>query len=323
MDAAVRLLRLLSLLQARPQWPGEELAERLAVTTRTLRRDVARLRSLGYPVDGDAGVGGGYRLGTGGRLPPLLLDDEEAVAIAVGLRLATSTGVSGVEDAAVAALAKLDQVLPVRLRERVSAVQTSTVQFPGPDVPTVDGDVLVAVATGCRRGEGLRFSYRNHAGQPSERSVEPYQIVHTGRRWYLVGRDRDRQDWRTFRVDRITAPSLTGHRYTFDDPPDAIALVSEGTGIAPYTIEARILLHLAPADAKRWFPPNVGVLEPVDAGTTLLRVAANDLEPLARFACGIRCDFEVLEPPALRARLGEIGTELVRRHGEAAPARLV
>ena len=315
MDAAVRLLRLLSLLQARPHWPGDELARRLDVTTRTLRRDVGRLRSLGYPVDADPGVGGGYRLGTGGRLPPLLLDDDEAVAIAVGLRLATTASVSGVEDAAVAAMAKLDQVLPVRLRERVGAVQASTVQFPGPEIPTVDSDVLATVATGCRRGEGLRFRYRTHDGTSGDRSTEPYQVVHTGRRWYLVARDRDRGEWRTFRIDRITEPALTGHRHTFDDPPDAVRLVAEGTGVAPWRIEARILLHLDPVEAARWFPPSVGVLEPAGPDTTLLRVGANDLEPLARYACGIRCDFEVLDPPELRVRLAEIAAALLHRHG--------
>ncbi|HZC26867.1 MAG TPA: WYL domain-containing protein [Actinopolymorphaceae bacterium] len=315
MDAAERLLRLLSLLQARPQWSGVELAERLRVTPRTLRRDVTRLRSLGYPIDGDVGIGGGYRLGSGGRLPPLLLDDDEAVAIAVGLRAATTTTVSGVEDAAVAALAKLHQVLPVRLRERVAALHTGTVQLPRPELPPVDADVLVTLATGCRRTEGIWFSYLDHHGQPTERSVEPLQIVHTGRRWYLVGRDRDRDAWRTFRVDRITEPRLTGHRYTFDDPPDPVALVAEGTGVATWAIEARILLHLPYEEAVRWFTASIGVLEPAGPDRSVLRIGANDLEPLVHFACWIRCDFEVLEPVVLRERLRDKAAQLLRRHG--------
>jgi predicted DNA-binding transcriptional regulator YafY len=314
MDAAERLLRLLSLLQARPQWSGTELAERLRITPRTLRRDVTRLRSLGYPVDGDVGIGGGYRLGTGGRLPPLLLDDDEAVAIAVGLRAATTTTVSGVEDAAVAALAKLHQVLPGRLRERVTAIHTGTVQLPRPELPPVDADVLVTLATGCRRTEGVRFSYRDHEGRPSDRSVEPLQIVHTGRRWYLVGRDRDRDAWRTFRVDRITEPRLTGHRYTFHDPPDPVALVSEGTGVTPWAIEARILLHLPYDEAVRWFPASVGVLEATGPDRCVLRVGASELVSLVRFVCAIRCDFEVLEPASLRHELVAKATQLLQRH---------
>src|SRR5439155_14708502 len=174
--------------------------------------------------------------GAGGRLPPLLLDDDEAVAVAVSLRLAAATTVSGVEPAAVASLAKLDQVLPVRLRERVRAIQASTVQLRGPELPQVDAEVLVTLATACREREALRFSYRNFDGEPSERRVEPYQIVHTGRRWYLVALDRSRRDWRTFRVDRITNAATTGHRFVLEDPPDAAALVSEGTTIAPYRI---------------------------------------------------------------------------------------
>ncbi|MGW5361250.1 helix-turn-helix transcriptional regulator [Actinopolymorpha pittospori] len=318
-DTAARLLRLLSLLQTRPQWTGEELAARLRVTTRTLRRDVTRLRSLGYPIDAALGVHGGYHLGTSGRLPPLLLDDDEAVAIAVGLRVATTTTVSGVEDAAVAALAKLEQVLPARLRERVSAVRASTDQLPGPKLPMIDAEVLVMLATGCRRTEGLRFSYRDHQGRDTVRSVEPHRIVHTGRRWYLVARDRDRDDWRTFRIDRIANPTLTGQRYTFVDPPDAAAMVAEGTGITPWAIEARILLHLDLDQARRDFPATVGVVEPAGEGAALLRVAAGELAPLIDFACRIRCDFEVLAPPELRTALGELGAKLLRRHGSAVP----
>lgn len=316
-DTAARLLRLLSLLQTRPQWRGDELAARLEVTTRTLRRDVTRLRSLGYPIDAALGAHGGYRLGTSGRLPPLLLDDDEAVAIAVGLRVATTTTVSGVEDAAVAALAKLEQVLPARLRERVSAVRASTDQLPGPKLPMIDAEVLVMLATGCRRTEGLRFSYRDHQGRDTVRSVEPHRIVHTGRRWYLVARDRDRDGWRTFRIDRIANPTLTGQRYVLEEPPDAATMVAEGTEIAPWAIEARILLHLDLDQARRDFPATVGVVEPAGDGTALLRVAAGDLAPLVDFACRIRCDFEVLAPPELRAALGELGAKLLRRHGSA------
>jgi predicted DNA-binding transcriptional regulator YafY len=314
MEAAARLLRLLTLLQARPHWPGADLADRLGVTARTLRRDVTRLRDLGYPVDADPGVAGGYRLGVGGRLPPLLLDDDEAVAIAVGLRVATASAVAGVEDAAVAALAKLDGVLPARLRERVDAVQAGTVHLPGPQLPQVDTGVLVTLARGCRNGEGLRFSYTDNAGAVTDRSVEPLRVVHTGRRWYLVARDRDRDAWRTFRVDRIRDPRLTGVRYTFDDPPDPLALVSEGTTVAPYPAQARVLVF-APADeVRKTYPPTIAVVEPLPDGRSLVRVAAWELGSLVDFVLRLPFDLEVLEPPELRERIGAIGRRLARRH---------
>jgi predicted DNA-binding transcriptional regulator YafY len=316
MEAAARLLRLLTLLQTRPHWPGADLAERLGVTARTLRRDVTRLRDLGYPVDADPGVAGGYRLGVGGRLPPLLLDDDEAVAIAVGLRVATASAVAGVEDAAVAALAKLDGVLPARLRERVDAVQTGTVQLPGPQLPRVDTDVLVTLARGCRNGEGLRFSYTDNAGVVSARSVEPLRVVHTGKRWYLVARDRDRDAWRTFRADRIASPALTGVRYTFTDPPDPLALVSEGTTVEAYPVRARVLVFAPADDVRRTLPPTMAVVDPLPDGRSVVRIAAFEVGSLVDFVLRLPFDLEVLEPPGLRARIGAIGRRLASRHPE-------
>jgi predicted DNA-binding transcriptional regulator YafY len=300
MDTATRLLRLLSLLHSRPHWDGAELAARLEITPRTVRRDVARLRSLGYPIDAEAGIGGGYRLGPGGRLPPLLLEDAEAVAIAVGLRVATTTTVSGVEEAAISALAKLHQVLPVRLREQVDAIGAHTTQLPQGELPPVDGGVLVTLAVGCRHTEGIRFRYRTHNGTESERSVEPLQIVHTGRRWYLVARDRDRQAWRTFRIDRITEPELTGSRYHFDDPPDPVALVAEGTGVAPWDIVARVRVQADAATVARLIPPSQGLVDPIDENTCEVRFAANELGPLVSGVIRIYWPFEILDPPELR-----------------------
>lgn len=311
MDTAARLLRLLSLLHSRPQWDGAELAARLEITSRTVRRDVTRLRSLGYPIDAEAGIGGGYRLGPGGRLPPLLLEDSEAVAIAVGLLVATTTTVTGVEEAAISALAKLHQVLPVRLREQVAAIGAHTTQLPQGELPPVDGDVLVTLAAGCRHIEGIRFRYRTHDGSESERSVEPLQIVHTGRRWYLVARDRDRQAWRTFRVDRIEQPVLTGSRYRFDDPPDPVALVAEGTGVAPWDIVARIRVQADAATVTRAIPPGQGVVEPIDATTCELRFAANELGPLVAQVARIYWPFEILDPPELRAAVHEHARRLL------------
>ncbi|WP_344163960.1 helix-turn-helix transcriptional regulator [Kribbella yunnanensis] len=311
MDTATRLLRLLSLLQSRPQWDGAELATRLDITPRTVRRDVTRLRSLGYPIDAEAGTGGGYRLGPGGRLPPLLLEDEEAVAVAIGLRSTTTTTVSGVEEAAVSALAKLNQVLPVRLREQVGAISAQVAQLPQGDLPTIDPDVLTTLAAACRDTEGLRFAYRTHDGTDSIRSVEPLRIVHTGRRWYLVARDRDRDAWRTFRVDRITNPQPTGQRYHFDNPPDPLAFITESTGIAPWNLLARVRVEVDAETARQHLPPTEVVVDLVDATSCELRYAANDLGPLVFQTTRIPWPFEILEPPELRAAVHAIGRRLL------------
>src|SRR5690348_18374346 len=198
LETSARLLRLLSLLQARRDWTSAELAARLGVTTRTIRNDVVRLRGLGYPVDARPGVAGGYRLGAGGSRPPLLLDDEETVAVAIGLRTAANGSVAGIEEASVRALAKLQQVLPSRLRHRVSAIASSALAVPSRG-PEVDPDVLTLIASACREPERLRFDYRTHSGTATRRSVEPYRLVNDRRRWYLVAWDADRDDWRTFR----------------------------------------------------------------------------------------------------------------------------
>ncbi|URN18479.1 helix-turn-helix transcriptional regulator, partial [Streptomyces sudanensis] len=201
-DPAARLLRLLSLLHTRADWPGPELAGRLGVSTRTVRSDIGRLRGLGYPVSATPGTAGGYRLGPGARLPPLQLDDEEAVAVAIGLRTAAAQTVGGIEETSLRALAKLEQVLPARLRPRVAALAASTVPLPG-NGPAVDAGLLAALAAACRDRRRLRFDYRDHAGNATVRDAEPHRLVSTGRRWYLVAWDVDRDDWRTFRVDRL------------------------------------------------------------------------------------------------------------------------
>jgi predicted DNA-binding transcriptional regulator YafY len=220
--------------------------------------------------------------------------------------------VSGVEDAAVTALAKLDQVLPPRLAERVRAIGAGTVQTPRDDLPRIDPDVLITLAAACRRTEGVRFSYRNHQGRHSERSVEPLRVVHTGRRWYLVALDRDARDWRTFRVDRISAPAPTGHRYTFADPPDPVALVGEATGVAPWRIQARLVLHVDAGTAASRIPPTAGVIEPIDDGRCSLRIAAEELWPLVDMVLRIPWPFEIVEPDSLRDAVRS-QAELLRR----------
>ncbi|HEY6738601.1 MAG TPA: YafY family protein [Actinopolymorphaceae bacterium] len=319
MDTPARLLRLLAMFTTRPSWNADELADRLEVTARTVRRDVARLRRLGYPVEADPGVAGGYRLGPGGRLPPLLLDDDEAVALAVGLRLASTTAVSGVRDAAVAASAKLDSMLPSRLRERVEALQVGTVQMPGPHLPAVDADVLLALARACRRSEGLEFRYVDNAGQETRRRVEPLRVVHTGRRWYLVARDRDRDAWRTFRVDRIAGPIPTGRRHTFVAPPDPVALVSEGAAVLSYAIQARLRVAAPAEEVTGVVPPMLGVVEADGAEHAIVRIAADDLAPLGHFVSRLPYDVEVLEPAELRTWLADLGRKLLRHR--ATPTR--
>lgn len=213
-DTTARTLRLLSLLQARRFWPGSELAERLAVSRRTLRRDVGRLRELGYPVDATPGAAGGYQLATGGDVPPLLLDDDEAVAIAVGLGAAAGAAVVGIEESSVRALAKLEQLLPDRLRRRVTALHANVAVLRGPaSSPEVDPDVLALLAQLCRDAEEARFDYRRRDGEDSSRLVRPHHLVAVGRRWYLVAWDVRRDDWRTFRIDRIRDARAAGVRF--------------------------------------------------------------------------------------------------------------
>ena len=312
-SAAARSLHVLSLLQSRPTWTAEELAERLGVTTRTVRRDVTRLRDLGYPVMAAPGPFGGYQLGSGGVLPPILLSDDEAVAVAIGLRAAAQGGVSGIEDAAVSALAKLEQMLPAVVRERLQALMGATVPMAAGSGPSVEADALVTVAQGCRRPERLKFRYLDASGQPSERHVEPYRLVHVRRRWYLVARDRDRDGWRTFRVDRMQGAVLTGHRFTHAEEPDAEAMVAEGLAVASYAIQARVVLAVPFHEAAAEIPRTVGTLEAGDEGT-LLRIGAPDVEWLARYLAGLPFPIEIVDPPELKAELRAMGLRLARQH---------
>ncbi|MFI5607999.1 helix-turn-helix transcriptional regulator [Amycolatopsis sp. NPDC051903] len=303
-----RLLRLLSLLQARRDWPGPDLADRLGVDVRTVRRDVERLRGLGYPVHATPGVAGGYRLGAGAALPPLLLDDDEAVAVAVGLRTAANGTVSGIEETSVRALAKLEQVLPARLRHRVSAVGSAMLQLGGGG-PVVDAEALTVTAAACRDHERLRFSYANHAGTVTDRDVEPLRLVCTGRRWYLVAYDLGREGWRTFRVDRIDGVPRPGFRFTPREPPadDLAAYVSRQISAAPYAHQLTVRVSV-PADvlAAR-VPPTVGVVEPVDDHTCRLRTGSHHLEAVPFYLAQWDYDFVVEDPPpGLLDRLARI-----------------
>ncbi|MDQ1377231.1 MAG: hypothetical protein QOE15_1404 [Acidimicrobiaceae bacterium] len=306
---SARLLELLSLLQTRPHWNASELGQRLGITERTVRRDVTRLRELGYPVVADAGRAGGYQLGRGGALPPLLLTDDESVAVAVGLRAAASGGVAGYDEAAVAALAKLEQMLPAALRERVLALNAATVITRAGVGPLVDPEVLLTIAQACRRPERLRFGYQDGSGNVTERRVEPHGLVNAERRWYLVGRDLDRQDWRTFRLDRMRYPALTGHRFVRTEEPDVAAMVARGLALAPYRWQAEVVLATDLREAEAEIPRTIGALEEVD-GEVILRLGANEVEWLARYIAGLPFDAEVRSPPEVRTALRRLGRRL-------------
>ncbi|GGS28002.1 helix-turn-helix transcriptional regulator [Actinokineospora fastidiosa] len=313
LETSARLLRLLSLLQTRREWSGGELAGRLGVTDRTVRRDVDKLRSLGYPVESATGTAGGYRLGAGAALPPLLLDDDEAVAVAVGLRTAAGGSVSGIEETSVRALAKLEQVLPSRLRHRVAALQAATVAVPGRG-PVVSAETLAVIAGACRDRCRLRFDYRSHGGGVSVREVEPLKLVHAGRRWYLVGFDVERDDWRTFRVDRLSPRTPLGPRFAERTPPDEdiAAYTAFGVTNRAYRYQAVLRLLVPVERAAEFVTWQTGVLEPVDGESCLLRIGANVLEELAVWVWFLGCEFEVVEPPELVARMRELAERIVR-----------
>ncbi|MBV9947995.1 MAG: YafY family transcriptional regulator [Myxococcales bacterium] len=313
LQTSARLLRLLSLLQARRFWSGPELAERLEVTGRTLRRDVDRLRNLGYPVDSTAGMAGGYRLGAGAALPPLLLDDDEAVAVSVGLRTAAGGTVTGMEEAALRALTKLEQVLPERLRRRVEALHAFIVPLASSG-PTIDLQVLSLMASACRDHQQLRFIYRSRDGAASDRTVEPSGLVHTGRRWYLVAWDPARTDWRTFRVDRIQADVATGARFTPRPPPDGdlAAYVSRSVASIAYPFRARVVLHAPIEVVAERISPGAGLLGAIDERTCELHTGSHSLETLAAWISLIGVDFEVRDPPELVAYLAALASRFQR-----------
>ena len=300
MDTSVRLLRLLSLLQTRREWSGLELAERLEVTTRTVRNDIERLRLLGYAVQSRTGVAGGYRLGPGAAMPPLLLDDDEAVAVGLGLSAAAAGTVTGIEETSLRAITKLEQTLPARLRPRLDALRQATVSAAAGG-PTVDADVLVTLATACRDAQQLRFDYTTHSGEEDLRRVEPHRLVYTGHRWYLLGWDRDRADWRTFRADRVRPHLPTGPRFTPREPPeDAARHVVRGAASRAWPYPARVRLH-APADlvAGRITPAG-GLLTPIDEATCILETGGDSMLNLVGYLTSLDVPFEVLEPPELR-----------------------
>ncbi|MFS0701163.1 helix-turn-helix transcriptional regulator [Cellulomonas sp. 179-A 4D5 NHS] len=317
LETSARLLELLSLLQLKPDWTSAELSARLGVSTRTVRADVVRLRSLGYPVDARPGVAGGYRLAAGTAMPPLLLGDDEAVAVAVALGVA-ATRRTGVEETSLTALAKLEQVLPARLRRRVQAVREATSAVPGLE-PSLDLSVLGAVAAAVRGHERLRFGYTKKRGGEGSRHVEPQRLVSWGPLWYLLAWDLDRDDWRVFRVDRMAPHAPTGARF----PPraisedDAVELVVGRVSTASWTYRSRVLVHAPAAEVAARIPIPLDI-EVVDESTCRLELGADDPDGLALWLAQLDADVEVLDGDELAGAFDRLATRFRRAADGAA-----
>lgn len=313
MSTSERMLRLLSLLQTHRYWPGPELSDRLDVSARTLRRDVDRLRDLGYEVDAVRGAAGGYQLRAGGSLPPLLLEDEEAVAIAVGLRSSAAGAVAGMDEGAVSALSKVLSLMPPRLRRQMDAVASQT-EAPGPwqGAPVFDAVVLTTLAQACRDSEVLHFDYTAREAATTKRRVEPLRLVALGRRWYLVAWDRERHDWRSFRLDRIDGPVPTGQRFRPRELPatDALQFVRDGIRSMPQRYDVRVRIAAPAADVEaafgRW-----GTITP-DGDGCLLAMGVDTLDWPIMMLASVQADFVVESPPELGERVAEVGAKFGR-----------
>jgi predicted DNA-binding transcriptional regulator YafY len=311
-DTAGRLLKLLGLLQRRASWTGFDLAERLGVDPRTVRRDVGRIRELGYSVDSTPGPDGGYRLGVGTDMPPLLLDEDEAMAVAVLLGVSAGVAVPGIERATLATLARVDRLLPPRLQRQVKALRATTVPLMGP-VEAVPAAQLASFAQACEAHELVTFGYSSREGKRSTRRVEPHRLVATERRWYLVGFDLDRHDWRTFRVDRAKQVRRTGHTFVPRPLSDPRRLVTEAMSAAGYRYRAIVKFAASVEDVSRRVSPNVGSVTGSD-GSATLEVGVDDAVWLTGYLIGLGFPFEVLSPPELRAGVLAISNRVATVH---------
>ncbi|MDX3110342.1 helix-turn-helix transcriptional regulator [Nonomuraea angiospora] len=321
---SARLLSLLSMLQARRDWPGALLAERLGISPRTVRRDVDRLRELGYPIVATKGPDGGYRLDAGTRLPPLLFDDEQAVALAIALQSATTTG-AGIEEAAARALTTVRQVMPARLRHRIDALQITAVERYAPD-PPVDSGVLVSVGAAVQAGEVLRFDYASPGSDGGDepgppRRVEPHHLVTWGGRWYLVAWDLDREDWRTFRADRITPRLPTGPRFTPRELPGGgvAAFVADrfrgSGGSGEWPCRGEVILGLPAAAVSPYL--HDGVVEALGPDRCRAILGSWSWVGLAASVGRFDADIEVVGPAALK----DAFAHLARRYADAASSQ--
>ncbi len=310
-ETTARILKLLSLLQARRVWTGGELMVRLSVSERTLRRDVERLRDMGYPVGGTPGPFGGYQLEAGADMPPLLLDDEEAVAIAMGLLTAAGGTIQGIEEISLRALSKLETVLPPRLRRRINMLQETVVPMIRAWVK-VDSGTLTTLAQACRDLERVRFTYTSRTGEETDRHVEPHQVVSLGSRWYLVAWDRDREDWRTFRLDRIADPRPT--KFTFKPRKlpggNAATFVTESLRSIPMKFRVVATVH-APAEeitAKVYG----GKVEPLGKRRCQVKIDGDQLEWLAFQISSLGVEFQIHEPKELVDYLAQLAGRVTR-----------
>lgn len=306
LSTSARLLRLASLLQSRRHWPGAALSEELGVDARTVRRDVDRLRELGYPVEASSGVGGGYALGRGADLPPLVLDDEEAVAMAIALRAAGAT-VGGIEATSLRLLGKLDQLMPMRLRRKATALHAVTLSLRGNMLPLVDAGMLTDIATACRDMRALRFGYRSHAGEASQRHVQPLRLANYGRRWYLIAWDIDRGDWRSFRVDRIDRPRTTGASFVPRPvPADVATRLERGIAYEPFACRITLRLQGSVDELQAVLPVWCGVLEPETATHSFLHVGAESPEHLLAQVLMIGQDVTLVDGEAMAPELRKV-----------------
>ena len=312
MNTSARMLRLLSLLQTHRYWPGGELSDRLDVSPRTLRRDVDRLRELGYVVDAVRGVAGGYQLRAGGLLPPLLLEDEEAVAIAVSLQSSAAGGTPGMEETSVQALSKVIALMPPRLRRQMDALRSQTERLPWSGGPALDPALLSTLAQACRDSEPIHFTYTARGAEPTDRWVEPHRMVSMGRRWYLVAYDRDRQDWRSFRVDRINEPRTSGQTFRPRELPadDALSFVQAGIRRMPQRYAVRLVLDADPTDvaafAGRWAAVTG------EAGRAVLEMNVDSLDWPMFVLANLDADFVVESPPELADVVARAGARFAR-----------
>ncbi|CAN5700014.1 WYL domain-containing protein [soil metagenome] len=311
MDPLERVLELLALLQGTPVWSAADLADRLGTTTRTVRRDVSRLRGMGYRISSEPGRYGGYRLDRGRAVPPLLLTPDEAVALAIGLRLAGPAGIDRLDEAADAALTKLESVLPPTAWSRVVALDTATVRDPVPPTEPVDPDVLAVCAAAIGDRQRLRLDYRSASNDASTRRVDATALVQTERRWYLVAFDLTREGWRSFRVDRVTAALAVGPADPPDPPPDPIDLVREGTAVRAYPWQAEVVVRGPAAWVRAAVPPSVARVEPLDDQRSLLRTGGHDLDMIAALVAGLGLEVKVRHPPELTAALHRLGRRLL------------
>jgi len=304
------------MMSSRATWRSSELAERLEITDRSVRRDITRLRALGYPIDSVTGPFGGYSLAAGSQLPPLLLDDDEAVAIAVALHRIAHRSSASIADGALGALTKLSQVMPTSLRDRVAALSSVVVDIGSASNRDVEvsGEVesLMSLAVACARSERIRFDYRSGDGTESFRHGEPFRLVSAAQRWYLVAFDLDRHDWRTFRVDRISRVRNNGARFQRGDVPDAATFVAEGLAVNAYDSRAVVRVHAPLQLVNREIPPTIGItrVDPDNADHTLVDIGGDD-EWVARFVAGLGLSYEVVQPASLKDELRRLGRRLI------------